>query len=139
MKGQLKWADVAHMYINSEIQAVYDGDMVFFVECRANLLMYQYCEEARQDFPLEDIDVKPILRHLEDMTEDQAKDMYAIVFGDPRSVLNDWKRSLPWANDFIGIGKFEPRITVWLLSQGFDLFGLIESGEAIRKEASNEN
>lgn len=143
--NDLKWADVAHMYINSDIRAVYGEESVFLVECRANLLLYQYCDEAQQDFPLEDIDAKPILRHLEDMTEEECIDLWEYLNEGDSFNTSRWVNAgaVAWWQSFLRMRteshglEASPVIHYWLLSRGFDLYRLIEKGEAIRKEASN--
>jgi hypothetical protein len=62
-------------------------------------------------------DVFPILRPLSDMTEEE------LLIGGP----------IPQTNTFDVVGKWSPDQFVYLLSKGFDLFGLIEAGLAIDK------
>ena len=38
---------------------------------------------------------------------------------------------------FLSVLVGEPKEFQWLISRGFDVFGLIESGQAIRKEMGN--
>jgi len=134
--NNLKWADVAHMYINSGIRSK-EGHML--VECRDGQNLWQYQDEGVQDFPFDlpsgDL---PILRHLEDMTEDEARD------------FDFYRSGYPWKEDDGSCAAFvkyqyrvyrdgviksygSPIALHWLYKNGFDLHRLIESGEAIRK------
>lgn len=96
--------------------------------------------------------VKPILRPLSDITESEAKEL---IIRDNRQYLVDWiekgqYEEYPDRQDYStylsrlhdndecycsqllqAIGNFE--VWTYLLSKGFDLFGLIESGLAIDK------
>lgn len=74
------------------------------------------------DFGIDNI--KPILRPLSDMTEDECK---AIC-----RVTRDAKATLIILTA-VGKEAHNPQITVWLLKQGFDLFQLTPSGQAIDK------
>jgi len=66
---------------------------------------------------------KPILRPLLDMTEDEGKEL-------------DWTFRLGWESRWDGIGipqVLKPEEFRYLLSKGFDLFGLIHDDIAIDK------
>lgn len=105
-------------------------------------------------------EIKLILRPLSDMTIEEGawclketffehvdypiKDFKLTLVGDgnPRiSIDNDWftesltfgnKRGSIWSTDKNSANvKIQPKLFVYLLSKGFDLFGLIEKGEAI--------
>jgi hypothetical protein len=66
-------------------------------------------------------DVRPILRSLSDMTEEEATEGEIWgVWHDVNLMGEDW--------DTFG---FSPQNFKYLLSKGFDLFGLIESGLAV--------
>lgn len=65
--------------------------------------------------------VKPILRRLADLTEDEAKEGNLAAF--EFRVIK--KEVMSYA--------FTPNRFVWLLSKHFDLFGLIEAGLALEK------
>jgi len=103
--------------------------------------------------------VRPILRRLASMTEDEMKALWAIVFHRPfpdsgrieKSYMQDKKNPRwvlmsgverlgiqlngdIWADSDLHIWQQNPHLlTVYLLKQGFDLFGLIDSGQAIDK------
>lgn len=82
-----------------------------------------------------DVKIIPYLRRLSSITDEEALDLYNIKFGE--SVVRNWPSALHWWHDLNGdelwvmeaqIGN--PRIWLYLLSKGFDLFGLIDAGLA---------
>jgi hypothetical protein len=122
-----------------------------------NGLLYHVCIGGGQNLP---VTIKPHLRPLTDMTEDEMKTIYKIVFkkdfpksgtilwypdkntySDPRHVLSSGVNRLGvensgriWADCDMQIWKYnQHEVTIYLLNQHFDLFDLIASGEAIDK------
>lgn len=83
--------------------------------------------------------VSPLLRPLSDMTEEEAREIYRMDFGSEFEV-KDWMEENPaleWIRgdnevyrEEIDIFIGSPEIWAYLLSRGFDLFGLIEAGLA---------
>jgi hypothetical protein len=76
---------------------------------------------------------KIILRPLSDMSEDEALEVAENILSLNGLNLDDWS-----AKDIVSAyveqwDRYTPEETKWLLSKGFDLFGLIESGLAIDK------
>lgn len=67
--------------------------------------------------PKEDL-IKPILRPLSDMTEEEREELNDIELGE-----SSWPT----------VARALAPCFAWMLSKGFDLFGLIESGLAIDK------
>ena len=146
----ITFKDVAHLYYGCQCQLFWrniDGSMQFervgklieikpktenqnplVFECRTRedskfttKLAYDYSE------------VKPILRNLKSMTKDEK-----VLFHNENrltasnNILPEIRagRNTDWV--------FSPRsvlIAVWLLSRHFDLFGLIDSGDALQHEA----
>lgn len=76
----------------------------------------------------------PILRHRFDMTEAESIELYNFVFQFD-DVETNGKICRGWVKNHFAAGKFTPHVLHWLISKGFDMFGIIESGKAIRKEA----
>lgn len=62
--------------------------------------------------------VKPILRRLEDMTEEEKREYDRVYLAAPLEVDTD-------------VFRIRAVTTNWLLSKHFDLFGLIDTGLAI--------
>lgn len=151
MGNDTKWADVAHYYAKSGIfcqwnQIDEDGENIF-----------EFDEVSYLDGPE---DCKPILIHFEDITGDQAREYYTLKTGLPSKYVNriiirgksadivsvTYLKKFPAAKViFVDIankatplgGQHTTKEFIWLISHGFDVFGLIESGQAIRKEAGN--
>lgn len=83
--------------------------------------------------------ITPTLRPLSDMTEEEAREIYRMDFGSEFEV-KDWMEENPaleWIRgdnevyrEEIDIFIGSPEIWAYLLSRGFDLFGLIEAGLA---------
>ena len=87
--------------------------------------------------------IKPILRPLSDMTEDEARNVYKITTGEDYPA-NDAKSEVFAVQDEeflsaqmeIGAMMGQPAVWRYLLSRHFDLFGWIEAGLAIDKTKS---
>lgn len=89
--------------------------------------------------------VKPILRRTESLTEIEARELYEIRLGqvfEPRpewlddedkdlSALEDVRELVELYDDYLTLTIGRTEIWLKLLSWGFDLFGLIDSGVAI--------
>ena len=131
-----KWADVAHYYLRSGIKCnVYRGDLT---ERRGD------CKHTVETFGIKHLRVAadsmtfgcvPILRHRDDMTEAEDNECMLVH---TRWISNEEFKNVIWS-----LTKqhktFDQYSTHWLISRGFDVFGLIESGQAIRKEMGNGN
>lgn len=134
MGNETKWADVAHYYLRSGIKCnVYRGDLT---ERRGD------CKHTVETFGIKHLRVAadsmtfgcvPILRHRDDMTEAEDNECMLVH---TRWISNEEFKNVIWS-----LTKqhktFDQYSTHWLISHGFDVFGLIESGQAIRKEAGN--
>jgi hypothetical protein len=132
--GDTKWADVAHYYLRSGIKCnVYRGDLT---ERRGD------CKHTVETFGIKHLRVAadsmtfgcvPILRHRDDMTEAEDNECMLVH---TRWISNEEFKNVIWS-----LTKqhktFDQYSTHWLISHGFDVFGLIESGQAIRKEVGN--
>ena len=104
-------------------------------------------------------DHKPILRHRDDMTEAQVLECikcgWPVVAGKPIKEFacipdhSEFGSAFTYKIVFDGSPHYmagtmsfrslDSNQFVWLISRGFDVFGLIESGQAIRKEMGNGN
>lgn len=100
------------------------------------------------------IKLTPHLRRLDSITEQEAREIYQISNGEPwklreewmdeddedRSALrNYWNNTDEWYTDEKNMEIGRPQVWLYLLSKGFDLFGLIEQGLAkeIKPETTN--
>ena len=138
MGNETKWADVAHYYLKSGIKCnVYRGDLT---ERRGD------CKQTVETFGVKHLRVAadsmtfgcvPILRHLDDMTEADAREIYTIESGNQSTEGNIYHPKMKdWFFNWKK-GEVKAKTFYWLISRGFDVFGLIESGQAIRKEVGN--
>jgi len=138
---QIKLVDVLHLYLGCEGKN-HNGETIDLTSRTLNLI---WCNV---------IGFKPILRPLSDMTEEEAliyfslplksiilkKNVYAesISFNykwvNPKYASNN-QDSFSYSEVGIGNGfqSFTQKQFLFLLKRGFDLFGLIESGQAIDK------
>ena len=150
MNTEIKWPHVAHMYLKSRIEVVTlrgskerTGRLIHMNEPDAITVLFGEKEEIhRQKISVVKLEwCKPILRHREDITEEESrefmKDFTLFAWEEATQLPVGWKSAKEWAIDILNDGEFTPAQTLWLLNRGFDLFGLIESGQAIRKEVSN--
>ena len=148
MKTELK--DVLHLYYSAQdyytvktpngVEVLWNGHKYPVFHCFNGLLEGLISE------------CKLILRPLSDMTEDEHRQLYCLLFkedSDYRPVIMNGEISqkdrvgfkityLPPASNPLDKGyewvkyyKLFPAQFVWALQKGFDLFGLIESGQAI--------
>lgn len=90
-------------------------------------------------FVLGDVDITPHLRRLESITEEECREVFKLVYGTPwdngDNCSKDWFLNVFNSFNFgkhFAIGT--PSAWLYLLSCGFDLFGLIDAGLA--KEVS---
>lgn len=89
----------------------------------------------RQEFYHDEI--KLILRPLSSMTEEEGKEYAGLFFEDYNPELTKFYNfghciSIRYYDAFLHLpDEYTPKQFLWLLSKGFDLFGLIEKGEAI--------
>jgi len=151
MGNETKWADVAHYYLRSGIKCnVYRGDLT---ERRGD------CKHTVETFGIKHLRVAadsmtfgcvPILCHRDDITEAQAreicepmieslKEVEGDSFEPPKSykefLLRPFTHKGTWSLLDHALGN--PRDWHKFIKWGIDVFRLIESGQAIRKEVGN--
>ena len=80
-------------------------------------------------------EIKPVLRRLDSLTESEARELTGKK-NDALKIWNGWQTGPRADYDQEQIG--EPSAWLKLLSWGFDLFGLIDSGLAIDAETIKE-
>jgi len=116
---QTKFKDIAHLYLGCEVSA----DKAFYPGFKAKLISTMVTNSFADGIPLSNIEffaVKPLLRKLDSMTEEEHNQLMKIC-------LNDEFKTL----DKAPVGCGCPKGFAWLLYKHFDLFNLIESGEAL--------
>lgn len=109
--AEIKLKDVIHLYLGCEVK-VPGGKIILTSEVLATW-----------DFKHHGL--KPILRPLSNITNEEGR----LTFGSIEFML------IKNIND---IDKFKSHQFLYLLSKHFDLFGLIESGQAINKTNPNK-
>jgi len=122
--------DYLHLYLGCEVAVpsianIEDWEDYFLLSVSIHNCIIIHAEHGISTFKHEQ--VKPILRPLSSMTEDEKKEIGFAAFEVLRKDEFDNKR-LPPRNISC---MWAARQTVFLLSKHFDLFGLIESGLAI--------
>ncbi len=152
MKTELK--NVLHLYMGCQIRNI-GNQRVFLAKGDEFILVGENIESAliNKDY------FKPVLRPLSDMTEDEA----LVYFQLPENAIiinkKDYSEAIifeyKWKHPVIeyntsdgncygeiGIGKrsqhFNSTEFLFLLKNHFDIFGLIESGQAIDKTTLNK-
>lgn len=149
MMMEKKLADYLPLYLGCEV--LYGKEVWVLTGINGN---YWYVE--RRNSSLHEVgiqDIKPILRSLSDMTEEESIWVAGLTFTDNVSKKKkaEYGRAiigyhfleeaysgelLRMAMEFSSNDSFE--LTRYLLSKGFDLFGLIEAGLAIDKTKQND-
>lgn len=107
-----KFKDVAHLYMGCRIQHTDDFQVVTHLTLSGSLI-----ERVNEN-------MKPFLRPLSSMTEDELKEKNELCFIHKLPAKTKSGRQAAVLHD-------SPNSFLWLLSKGFDIFDLIESGEAI--------
>ena len=163
-----KWADVAHYYTKSHIEVVSlrgsnpkTGQLMGMYQSDAVTVMFGKNQNVdKRKFSVVQLEwCKPILTHLRDMTEAQVLECikcgWPVVAGKPIKEFacipdhSEFGSAFTYKIVFDGSPHYmagtmsfrslDSNQFVWLISRGFDVFGLIESGQAIRKEMGNGN
>lgn len=125
-----KFEEVANLYIGCKC-AFYNELTDKGIPTLTGLLKYPYMgvlysldtEEYHHEVDISDF--KPILRPLSDMSKDELEKIVEIGEVNHRGESPE--------NFVIGWKAYTPNTFAYLLSRSFDLFGLIESGEALDK------
>ncbi len=135
MKKELK--DYLHLYLGCKVEYGYDGTKKigklvgkddsagWQVDKLRVLAPYQYVRDEL---------IKPILRPLSDMTEDEKVVMHDTLWitKEEDKHYSVSHKCTYWHLKCCGREK-EPEVFLYLLSKHFDLFGLIDAGLAIDK------
>lgn len=143
-----KFEQVAHLYVGSETRVDLKSKPFGSNECEVIFQGIDFCTAIvpyyrlvayspnlkdcirSESLWLDGSYFKPILRPLSDMSEEEENDIAVDMFGDwHKHVTNAIKSGKKYVFDY----RVYPDLFLYLLSKHFDLFGLIESGEAIDK------
>lgn len=118
-----KIEDYLHLYLGCEIKI---GDQIEILDAVGQSGEFESLYKGHlRNFYHISVGVKPILRPLSDMTEEEKFEIQQI---------SGWVDY----NHYINQGFCKPEVFKYLLSKSFDLFGLIESGLAIDKTKIND-
>lgn len=125
MKPELT-AQILGMYIGRPCDAELRTDYTLTVTVVITPVLIWYYDSGS-------VKVTPHLRRLESITEDEAENMYSIAgWSSGKWSKFDFLSNEPVINDYLSheilIGN--PAAWLYLLSRGFDLFGLIDAGLA---------
>lgn len=127
---EVKWKDVAHMHLSCQVEY-----LDYFTDTRRIGRMNMVGEDnffIDGDNNAQEIaQAKPILRKLSDMTEEEKKELRKIMSNAGSVNMLPEIRTSNVLQLFFNAEN--PKIMLWLLQRGFDLYNLIESGEAIDK------
>ena len=165
---ETKFKDVAHLYLGVEVVNTIGKHMgkIVSVSIDGTATINPLDEFKPRVIILNSL--KPILRPLSDITKDELSTLWSIVFtrefngvihkhkandtgrgsyAAERYVMSSGVERLGvefdgniWADSDLSVWRHNKhKITAYLLSKHFDLFGLIESGEAIDKAKLSQN
>jgi hypothetical protein len=124
-------ADYLHLYLGCEFIWEDEDDPMILKGVFGDVAYSTEADESGEGmYAIEEI--KPILRPLSDMTEEEMNHLGSLTtmtlydcFDEFYYDFLDQREDRPWETTF--------EITRYLLTRGFDLFGLIESGLALDK------
>ena len=147
----MKFKEVAHLYIGCTIEhdALGTGQLtpqwlndIAYSQSPPTKLIED--EDADFEWKL----IKPLLKPVSSITDEEIKELWSVLELNPeyenddaypgmsmRKYLNDFfseKERFPHRYECFGWSKM-PTLVNWLLKNGFDIFGLIESGQATKK------
>lgn len=156
MNKPLQFKDVAHLYLWCDclLEGRYKAKLCGFQHNKPILTLYYASGEVsysqKDTFALNDYSLlKPILRPLSDMTKEEGIEYAQFYCRNKIAVPIDWVEikmhesgsvNLSIGDGGGGLSLFpggphgdKAEAFVYLLKKGFDLFGLIESGQALDK------
>lgn len=149
----IKFKDVAHFYLGCKMQ-----DNESLVTGRLTAVYNDISIAVNDEVDYYPFEYKPLLRPLSDITDEEKREVYKLIFNrefpktgqiywradqsltaEPRWILMTGvdrvgieMNGTVWADcDLHHYKHNQHAITTYLLSMHFDLFGLIESGEAV--------
>lgn len=145
----MKLEEVIHLYLNCEV--VVDGfkeeqdiaKLIGIVHEEAQLLNTCHNQHGSCHISL----IKPILRKLEDMAEEEKNVLFQIVFGDDKTFgsfsYDPVEKLLSAVGVMLSYGIYEEQMSnrafAYCLSKSIDLFSLVENGLAIDAKTLNQS
>ncbi len=146
---QTKFKEVAHLYLGCKMWITKNIEGKDVIEPLTRKMLYEDEDMLELDEPFA---YKPILYPFSSFTEDQTRAWFKIALDhitdiaeiDDRMVTNATKAirskgisSVDFDSDDAESANLIPYLINFLLSEGYDLFNLIESGQAINGAASS--
>ena len=122
---------IAALYLGQKCQTKYGDGFIDGVFSSGKITVQH--PQSMSILPADEI--KPVLRRLDSLTESEARELTGKK-NDALKIWNGWQTGPRADYDQEQIG--EPSAWLKLLSWGFDLFGLIDSGLAIDAETIKE-
>lgn len=136
MASKIQWESVAHYYAFSNIMGELswgpNSGKTSKSKTPAELTIGRIAPIREGD-----ISFKPILRDLDDMTDAEIEEAHIVEWGEPIDIGDSplqYRSRVEWLQGYDG--HFSPALFAYLISRGFDVFRLIETGQAIRKEVA---
>lgn len=151
----MKLSDCLHFYLGCECIKTESGTRGKLARIGESMCNLKFSDEIGQNVSFMIEEVKPILRPLSSMTEEEAVEFCKIETTENRHHLieiHEVKQNEVWYSDgsrfqgdgidelndlFIHFNHLSANQFAWLLSKSFDLFGLIESNQAIDSSTLN--
>lgn len=118
--------DYLHYYLNQNCKI---GDSIF-IYCIDEDVLLRYNDLVKSKGQ-----IKPILRRIEDITDEECIEVYDCEYTDSNPVSARIRLVKHWLNPIHVTPT--PNQFHYLLKQGFDLFNLIDAGLAIDKKTLN--
>jgi len=130
---KIKFEDVSYLYVGITLKDEYFTYKATLYSIEKKDLFIEIINDTiSAGHWLNLTNAKPILRKLDSMTEEEAKYIYNLSGYDhiKKNCLQEVKNSYEIITSPIDIVQGIPKGWIWLLSKEFDLFNLIENGEA---------
>jgi hypothetical protein len=130
---KIKFKDVAHLYVGCKMKSSWDEhpqEETLIGTFGPGKLIYKYDQDMSDIIESSDLNHpenhdKPILRKISSMTRSEAIWIYS------NFTLNEPKYTRRFPVNLVLKMMQNSRVFLWLLGRRFDLFNLIENGEAI--------
>jgi len=122
----MKFKDVAHLYLGCRI--MYEGEISTLESFASSGLVGDGNRDESGEGWYDISEIKPILRPLSSITEDEANHINHEIFG---GLGNFFSEAVKSNEKYVIDWRISSEVVLFLIKQGFDIFGLIEADEAI--------
>ncbi len=124
----VQWKDVAHLYLGCDVVIDYDPAGIAGMLIDKCVGVSDYGISVSNGYIEKFEKTKPILRKLDSMTEDEKKEL--ITINDAEGSISAISFNINSNLDFY-FKRTNFAVVAFLLSKYFDIFNLIDSGQAI--------